>query len=286
MNDLRLYAIVLRLAALRHGAVPANHGDQARAALMQIIQRGDSPLAQKLHDENTHKPYAISLLKGGKRGADGALNFGDGDHADWRFNLLCDSAFEALLRRYLLNRELPHVRIGAVTFAVVDAFASGISHPDSGFTTITALYERWNCPSETLSREITLDFQSPTAFNLGTDHETKERRFVSTPDARVIFSALRKRWLKLGGTAPDDVFDEWVGHQLFAEPLRLRTHKVIVERTPVVGFAGKVRFRLRGSETRWLPFLHLLADLSFWTGVGYQTTRGMGQMRRVSDGNP
>jgi len=29
--------------------------------------------------------------------------------------------------------------------------------------------------------------------------------------------------------------------------------------------------------------LHLLADLSFWTGVGYQTTRGLGQVRRVTE---
>ncbi|GAB4308487.1 MAG: hypothetical protein Kow00117_01750 [Phototrophicales bacterium] len=35
-------------------------------------------------------------------------------------------------------------------------------------------------------------------------------------------------------------------------------------------------------DLRWLPYLHLLVDLSFWTGVGYQTTRGMGQVRKVN----
>jgi hypothetical protein len=111
----RLYAIVLRIAAIRRGAVPENHGDQARAALMKNIQHADSPLAQRLHNSNMHKPYTISLLNGGVQ----ARHFGEGDHADWRFTLMAEPAFEALLRRYLLDRTLPHVRIGAVEFAIL-----------------------------------------------------------------------------------------------------------------------------------------------------------------------
>ncbi len=52
MDNLRLYAIVFRLAAIRPGAVPADHGDQARAALFELIRHGDLPLAQRLHDQN------------------------------------------------------------------------------------------------------------------------------------------------------------------------------------------------------------------------------------------
>src|SRR5437764_87842 len=118
MTDLRLYAIVLRMVALHPGAVPADHGDQARAALLNLIRTGDQALSQTLHDDNTHKPYTISLLNGGKRGRDRALNFNTGDSADWRFTLLCEPAFEALLRRYILSRELPHARIGAVEFQI------------------------------------------------------------------------------------------------------------------------------------------------------------------------
>jgi CRISPR/Cas system endoribonuclease Cas6 (RAMP superfamily) len=60
----------------------------------------------------------------------------------------------------------------------------------------------------------------------------------------------------------------------------LQSRTVVVERRPVTGFQGHVRFRIRG-DRRWLPLLHLLADLTFWTGVGYQTTRGMGRVQRL-----
>lgn len=283
MVDLRLYAIVLRLAALRPGAIPADHGDQARAALLNLIRTGDLSLSQVLHDENARKPYTISLLNGGTRGRDNALHFGIGDSADWRFTLLCEPAFEALLRRYIYSRALPHVRIGTIEFQITDAFASG-NHPDSGSMTLTALHDRWNSPPEMLESNIVLDFLSPTAFNLGQDRVSGSYRIRSTPDARTLFSTLRKRWIKLGGTAPDDAFDVWVGERVEMHPFDLRTHTVYVERRPVDGFSGRVGFKLHGNDMRWLPLLHLLADLTFWTGVGYQTPRGMGQVRRVSPG--
>ena len=276
----RLYAIVLRLSAIRRGALPAEHGDLARAALLDLIKRGDASLASQIHDENTHKPYTISLIKGGKRDErDHAQHFGEGDDAEWRFTLLCEPAFEATLRRYLLSRELPHIRVGAVEFAIVDAFASGASHPDSGYTLLSDLAEKWTCAPATLPRAFVLDFLSPTTFNLGEDAVTGRRRLRPNPDPRVLFSALRKRWQKFGGAEPGDSMDEWVDQQVEAEPLWLETYPVQIERTSVIGFVGRVRFRVYG-DPRWLPLLHLFADMSFWTGVGYQTTRGLGQVRR------
>ncbi|MBL8154001.1 MAG: hypothetical protein JNM70_07445, partial [Anaerolineae bacterium] len=206
MQTLHLYAIVLRLAALRPGAIPPDHGDQVRAAFFNLIDRGDSALAAQLHDANRHKPYTISLLQTDRRGHDGALHFAEGHTADWRFTLLCEPAFEALLRRYFLDRQPPHLRIGAVTFAVTDAFATGRSHPESGHASLSELHARWNQPPESLPPLIRLHFQSPTAFNLGTDPGTGRRRFASLPDTRPIFSTLRKRWAEMGGPEPGDEF--------------------------------------------------------------------------------
>jgi CRISPR-associated endoribonuclease Cas6 len=281
-SDLRLYAIVLRLAALRPGAIPADHGDQARAALFDLIKRGDLQLSEKLHDENVQKPYTISLLDGGKRDQRRTLHFGEGDSAEWRFTLLHEPAFEALLRRYLLNRTLPHVRIGAVEFAIVDAFASGLSHPDCSHVGVLELQDRWNCDPETLSNSITLDFCSPTTFHLGTDRETAERMWRTFPYPRTLFSSLRKRWQGMGGLEPGDDFDVWVERHIDVEPINLMTYTTFIEGNSVQGFVGRVRFRQRGDK-RWLSLVHLLADLTFWTGVGYQTTRGLGQVRRLTD---
>jgi CRISPR-associated endoribonuclease Cas6 len=281
MSDARLYAIVLRLRALRPGAISLDHGDKALAALFRTVQAGDPALAKRLHDANTSKPYSVGLAHGGVRGKDGAQHFGEGDSADWRFTLLAEPAFQALLERYLKDRSLPHVRLGAVPFAVTEVFASGNNHPDSGHTTIEQLHERWQIAPENVPDHLTLDFLTPTAFSLGQNKVTKAYRIRSLPDPKTVFSALRKKWIKLGGRAPDDAFDEWTQRYVEAEPLSLRFQSAYVENRRLTGFVGRVSFRAY-DDTRWLPFLHLLADAAFWTGVGYQTTSGMGQTRRVA----
>jgi CRISPR-associated endoribonuclease Cas6 len=281
MTEKRLYAIVLRLAALHRGAIPANHGDAVRGAMLHLIRKGDSPLAQQLHDDNSSKPYAISLIDGSKRDKDGALHFGDGDSADWRFSLMRQSAFEALLLKSLLNNQLPHVRIGSIDFAITDVFVSRTSHKDSGHISVSELSEVWQRPEEQLPRRIVLDFQSPTAFNLGQNRETRQYRIRSNPDARTVFSSLRKRWVTLDGADAGDEFDEWVADCVEQEVVHGQPQTVRVEGRLITGFTGQIAYQHYGTNTRWLSYLHLLADLTFWTGVGYQTTRGMGQVRRV-----
>ncbi|GEM_PF-554062 len=280
-DERRLYAIVLRLAATRKGAIPADHGYQAQSALLDLIRRSDSPLAEQLHNDNSAKPYTISLLEGGKRGADRARHFGEGDTADWRFTLMVEPAFEALLGRYLMSRELPHIRIGAVDFAIVDAFASGASHPESGHVSLGELTERWNRIPESLPTVIGMDFRSPTAFSLGTDKETNQRHWESLPVPRLLFSSLRKRWARMGGAEPSDLFDTWVEENVRLEVVTLERRRVYIKRSPIDGFSGQVNYLVK-PELRWLPLLHLLTDLTFWTGVGYQPTQGLGQVRKLT----
>lgn len=277
--SMRLYAIVMRLSTLRRGAVAADHGDQARACLLDLIRRADAELAAQLHDTNTHKPYTISLLQpvqNGKRGSDGALHFGEGDQVDWRFTLLCEPPFEAVLKRFLLSRNLPHLRIGTVEFAIIDVFASGKGHPGSGFTTPADLYARHDHAPEIFPRSFEMAFTSPTAFHLGRDTETARYRYCTLPQPRLLFSTLRKKWAGMGGVEPGDSFDEWVAYSIDAEANALNTFTVRVENRVLRGFTGFVRFRLQG-DPRWWPLANLLGALTFWTGVGYQTTRGMGQ---------
>lgn len=282
MTEKRLYAIVLRLAATRSGALSINHGDQVRGALLNLIRKGDSPLAKELHDGNTSKPYAISLVKGGKRGRDGAHHFGEGDRADWRFSLMMQPVFEALLQKYLLNSRLPHVRIGAINFAIVDVFVSPQAHPDSGHISIAELTQGWqDNPPDLLPKRLVLDFQSLTAFSLGQNKQTKAYRFRTNPDAKTVFSVLRKRWMRLGGVDAGDEFDQWVDKHIEQQIIDLQTQKMRVEKRVVTGFFGQVAYQHYGDDTRWLAYWNLLADLTFWTGLGYQTTRGMGQVRRL-----
>lgn len=282
MSDLRLYAIVLRLVASRPGAVPYHHGDFARDAIFDLIGKGDTELAAALHDQNDRKPYTIAPLHGGKRGIDGAHHFGIGDQAFWRFTLLCEPAFEAVLRRYILSKALPHIRIGAVEFEITDAFASNGSHPDSGYTTVEALQDRWKVPAELVPNALTLDFLTPTVFNLGYDRESKRRNLHMLPSPRFVFGTLRRNWIALGGSAPGDEFDSWAEQNVDLTAMNIQTQQARIKGQLLSGFTGRVTYRTRHDD-HWWGLTHLLGEFAFWRGCGYQTTCGMGQVRRIQD---
>ncbi|MBC7228484.1 MAG: CRISPR system precrRNA processing endoribonuclease RAMP protein Cas6 [Thermoflexales bacterium] len=47
-----------------------------------------------------------------------------------------------------------------------------------------------------------------------------------------------------------------------------------------IGFVGRCRYAVLRADPYWLGLLHALMDYAFYAGVGYQTTTGMGQVRR------
>ncbi len=49
----------------------------------------------------------------------------------------------------------------------------------------------------------------------------------------------------------------------------------------VVGAAGVVTYELLAAAEAHARALHVLADFAFYAGVGYKTTQGMGQSRRL-----
>jgi CRISPR-associated endoribonuclease Cas6 len=271
-----LYAIVLRIAAMHPGAISADHGIPARGAMLKLIEQGDAALSRQWHDANAAKPFTVSLLDGGKRGRDGALHFGEGDTAEWRFTLLRAEAFDAVLNRYIMHNRQPHVRIGALNFAITDAFAN--SHSESGTITPAALEARWQ--KATLPAAIRLRFASPTFFNFG--KKADGYQYQAMPEPRPLFSTLKKKWDRVAGTHTPDTFDDWVEANVTIVRHDTQIRRVRVNRQrPVQAFTGNVIYALTGEDSTQWSFVNLLADLAFWTGVGNQTTAGLGQVRRL-----
>jgi CRISPR-associated endoribonuclease Cas6 len=50
-----------------------------------------------------------------------------------------------------------------------------------------------------------------------------------------------------------------------------------------IGFVGMAMFAALNRERYWMGLMNVLADYAFFAGVGYQTTQGMGQCRRIAE---
>jgi CRISPR-associated endoribonuclease Cas6 len=73
------------------------------------------------------------------------------------------------------------------------------------------------------------------------------------------------------------------------EDYQLQSHRVSFVDHPQRGFTGSCKYHLRGPDYATTPEMpltvrqqiRLLAGLAFYTGVGYKTAMGMGQVRLV-----
>jgi CRISPR/Cas system endoribonuclease Cas6 (RAMP superfamily) len=172
----------------------------------------------------------------------------------------------------LLNRltQEPVLRLGCHSWAIeaVDLTPSSWSGVQS-----------WaDLQKQSTSPLMRFTFATPTAIM---KHAGNGARFTALyPDPLTLFGGLAWRWSALAGPALSMEIEGFLqsgscviaGYSLHTTSFRTQ------ERTQL-GFQGWVGYECRTHELEMLRSLNALARLAFFTGVGYQTMRGMGAVQ-------
>ena len=123
---------------------------------------------------------------------------------------------------------------------------------------------------DTKSRWIEVKFLTPTAF--------KQRgRYLFYPDIRCIYQSLMNKFdsCTSGESMIDeDTLEELSNHSEIVS-YHLRSVSFALEGVNIPAFMGRVRIRLRGSQTM-VNFANLLFRFGTYSGVGIKTALGMG----------
>jgi CRISPR-associated endoribonuclease Cas6 len=172
--------------------------------------------------------------------------------------------------------------MGGVDFAVSEVLTTPGSHPWAGYTTPGDLCGRWeSMPPGQLPRQITLELASPTVFS---------RRSVKGmgkfmepfPAPAMVFGGLAAVWnhhlpVQLDKAAVRCYAEETVVVGLY----NLRSRMFRYWGQPQIGTTGTISYLLKDKKNHdMIRVLNTLADFAFFSGVGYKTTMGMGQVRR------
>jgi CRISPR-associated endoribonuclease Cas6 len=168
-------------------------------------------------------------------------------------------------------------------FEVVETICDAARHPWSGTSSYETLAAAQLLRGDALPRQVTLDFASPTAF------KSKEMH-IPVPMPALVFGSLVERW---NSFSPVTVSPEL---RRFGDE-RVAISRYKLESRPVpskpgagkgglrMGGVGRVTYTALGGDRYWLGLLHMLAAFALYSGVGVQTSVGMGQVR-VVDGKP
>lgn len=232
-------------------------GVYAHAALLHTLSRADAEAGRVLHRMQHQKRMTLALLVERRR-------------PTLRLTFMTE---EGLTYAHLLLNRLaqePVLRLGCHSWAIeaVDLTPS----PWSGVQAWTDLL------TPSASPMIRFTFATPTAIMKQADNGA---RFTALyPDPLTLFGGLAWRWRALAGPAlPAEIAGFLQGGGCVIAAYALQTTSFRTQERTQLGFQGWVAYECRTRDLTVLRTLNALARLAFFTGVGYQTMRGMGAVK-------
>jgi CRISPR-associated endoribonuclease Cas6 len=266
-NDPDLYSLVLQLAPETGDALPAAPGHQVQAFFFELVRQVNPELANDLHASAPGKPFTVAALP----------RTGRSHLLEVRVALLATALWQPVVQALFQQITRPALRLGSTPLVVRDVPGTPGSHPWAGFTSYAAL-----AAAVVPTDRLTLEFVTPTAISQGTDARGR-KKLELLPLPGVVFKSLAQRWNLL---APSEVRLDaalveaaWTDTLVSEHHIQTRTEQM--KSGPQKGFVGQCSYELPPDPAQQ-RVLTLLADASFYLGVGAKTTRGMGLCRRLA----
>lgn len=278
-----LIALVFHLKALQGGKLPATHGQFVHGAFLSILKDLSIDHFESVHRPNQpERPFTVSSLHGPfSKGIELSL-IGNGDES----SLPIQEGEEYWIRVTCLTRELTSIllkiletpprwmRIRNLNFLI-----SGISsntHRLSGMASYADLHHQYLKKDFIPSQQIVLNFMSATAIR-------QQGRHQLFPLPSLIFPRLLKRWNRFSPVQINEITADDFERSLMISGYQLHTHMLdFGAEGRKIGFAGYCQYHYSAkADPHVLRVVHLLGHFSFFSGIGYGTPRGMGQVEFI-----
>jgi CRISPR-associated endoribonuclease Cas6 len=260
-----LTAIVLMLQPVKNSIIKVSHGESAYASALNIIGNFDPDLERDIHDSTDAKPLTVSPVWEAPRDGN-MLRLRSDKTYKWRLTGLNEVVSKCLLR---FSSEVQNLWIDDATLKVVNVFVDNDSDPNAGQSSYEDVLDYWNNVDP--PRTFTLKFLSPTTFRDG----NTEKPF---PIPELVFGSLINTWnihspYELSFSKSD------LKDLILLSNWRGETRGVILEGHKIPCFTGKFTYQAIENISEIRRLIGLLSDYAFFAGVGWQTTRGLGQVQ-------
>lgn len=271
-----LLSLVLTLRPLSapdpNRPLPAWWGRAAQAMALNALAKSDPALATAIHDDPGPRPLTASTLMGRfpQRHLDPQENY--------RLRItaltapLCTRLLEAIQPGGMLSPGAT-IELDYLPFAIQSVATRPEEQEWAAVSSFQELSARHLLTAAPPSRHIALQFTSPTAFH-------SEERTQPLPLPELVFGNLLQRWNAFSPLAFPQELRRYAHECLAVQRFRIESRAVPYKENGLrVGFVGEVVFTALNFDRYWLGQLHALAAFSLFSGVGVQTSAGMGQCR-------
>lgn len=319
MAPTRLYAFLLRLRPVQSGTLMAFSGELVHGAFLRWLRETAPDVAAWLHDGNKRRLFTCSSLQFDFPPQRMLSAERENVHLPLdpqktyfiRITLLLGELFpllhEALMQFYSNPQQVsPYfLQLGKQRFTLEEVILTP-SHPSGqcGFTSLTTLVEQAQQLRDHALEQCTLEFTYLTTFHRGSTREGYGMHYALLPLPQYLFPNLAKRWEdiappELVGMVQRRLIEDYTLQDgAIISDYDLQPHHIHFTTHVQPGFVGRCTYLLRdarhvsiattetSAEREVSPLsirqqCWLLAQLAFYSGVGYKTSMGMGRTRAL-----
>ncbi len=308
----RLYALLLKLRPLQQGTLMPFSGELVHGAFLKWLNGAAPDVATWLHEGQKRRLFTCSSLHFPRP----TQRFLHAERENVHIPLDPDKTYT--LRLTLLLGDLfplfynalmsanvtqagtnsaPFLRLGKQFFLLEEILLTNDDNDTTagwtGFTSLTTLVEQAKELRLASNSSLTLDFASLTTFSRIAGKTGYGTHHAMFPLPQFVFSNLIRRWEDI---APPDLaplvqkerIEQYLQEDgIIVTDYELNAHHVHFTTHMQRGFVGSCTYQLRGrdeqgdSETSLSlqQQIYFLAQLAFYSGVGYKTAMGLGQVR-------
>ena len=266
-----LTSITLSLQPSQHGKTPRWLGRTIHSWFLDSLKLIHPDFSKALHDLSTIKPFSVSNLLGAKI-------HGDSFHLKPENMIrIRITSLHSNLTLVLLNRLIPwwyehDIILHKQQFTITDI------QTDSGWSGCTT-FEQLLTDVDTAGQDVTLQFSAPTTFKRTGDY------FDAMPYPALVFGSLLDRWNAFSPILMPDDISQQIDRGITVHHCSTNGETVYLGgrrfSRPIPTFTGRVQYHFVNEDPVIRRYLHVLAAFAKYSGVGYKTTMGLGQVRAL-----
>ena len=268
-----LLSTILTFTTPRTATLPAALGRAVYAEVLRQIDQRDAQMARSLHAWDGPVPVTCSGLLGARR-ARADIQVGPGTSYEIHITGLMESVSQ-VLHAFLVVEPETTWTIHGHPFNLQSVTCNAAQHPWAGLTDYETLAAANLLDTGNPSNRVTLDFASPTAFK-------SAGMTVPVPLPNLVFGSLVERWNTFSPVMLSPEMRRFGAETVAISSYQLRSEAVMQKGGGMrVGGVGRATYIALDGDRYWHGAMQMLADFAKFSGVGVQTTNGMGQVRRV-----
>ncbi len=268
-----LLSAVLSFTTSRQAVLPAALGRAVYAEVLRQIDRRDAQMAKSIHAWNGPVPLTCSGIVGARL-VKADIQVEPGASYEIHITGLMESVSQ-VLHAFLVAEPETTWTLHGHPFDLQSVTCDASQHPWAGMVEYEELAAANLLDSARPSNRVTLCFNSPTSFK-------SDGMQVPVPMPNLVFGSLVDRWNQFSPIALSDEMRDFGRSNIAINRYKLRSAPVPQKNGGFrTGGMGEVTYIALSGDRYWHGAMQMLADFAKFSGVGVQTTNGMGQVRRV-----